>query len=193
MSRYLDDPLGSIAGLSAAVALKLRRAGFFVVGDILRVSSAQLRSIVGARVKASDVRRWRAIASLLQFEGLSPAAARALFESGVESVETLDAWSFEALAAVLEKARRTEGPGRGPTPADVAAIQRDAAVISHCGVVAGTVRAPDGKPVSGVEVRCGPVHVTTDRRGRFRLLRIPLRARRHAPLLQPPRCGVTLF
>jgi len=192
MSRYLDDPLGSLAGLSAAATLKLRRAGLFVVGDLLRVSSSQLRSIIGGRVTAKDVRRWRSIASLLQVEGLSPAAARALFESGVESVETLDAQSFEALAAVLEKARRTEGLARVPTPADIAAIQRDAAVISHCGAVSGTVRAPDGKPVSGVEVRCGPVHVMTGRRGRFRLLRIPLRSRRQAILLQHPRFGVTV-
>ena len=192
MSRHLDDPLGSLAGVSAGAASKLRRAGFFVVGDLLRASSAQLRSIAGARVTASDARRWRSIASLLQVEGLSPAAARALFQGGVESVDTLHEQSFETLATMLETASRREGLARMPTPADIAAVQRDSAVISHCGAVAGTVRSSDGKPVSGVEVRCGPVSVTTDRRGRFRLLRIPLRSRRHAILLRHPRFGVTV-
>jgi hypothetical protein len=192
MSRHLDDPLGSLAGLSAGVASKLRRAGLFVVGDLLRVSSSQLRSIAGARVRASDARRWRSIASLLQVEGLSPAAARTLFQSGVESIDTLHTQSFEALATVLETASRREGLARMPTPADIAAVQRDSAVISHCGAVAGTVRTSDGKPVSGVEVRCGPARVTTDRRGRFRLLRIPLRSRCHAILLQHPRFGMTV-
>ena len=92
---------------------------------------------------------------------------------------------------MLEKTRAT-GSTRSAAPAEIAAIQRDAAVISHCGAVAGTVRAPDGTLASGVEVRCGPVYVTTDRRGRFRLLRIPLRSRRQAILLRHPQFGVTV-
>lgn len=174
VSAVNEIPLSEIEGIGPATETLLQKAGAYYALDLLRATAASLHPFVASVASLEQVSRWRMMAAFLQVKGMNVQWAEALAASGVETIEQLSRKSLSQLETVFQEA---EGNGIIPDVPDhdqIAEIIHDATVLFCTGSLSGAVRDPQGKPVTEASVRIGFVEATTNAKGRFRLLRIPL-------------------
>lgn len=167
-------PVTAIEGIGPKTAALLEAVGIVGAFDLLRVSPQRLHPEVKTLASLAEVTAWRNAAALLQVEGVTPQAAEALVHAGVETVERLARQGLENLLSLFTEAEAHGLIPDVPTPAQCADMMRDAAILQHTGYLRGTVQTADGTPIADAQVRLGTRRATTDARGRFDLLRLPL-------------------
>ena len=172
-----DTPLSYIEGIGGRVEARLQELNLFFVFDLIRASAEQIHSALKDTHSVEQVRRWRAMALLLQVDAVDGQAAEALVRADVSSIEKLKDATRAELQQLFADAEQQGMIPTVPSDDDLVAMLLDATRIHFTGGLNATVRDTDGRPVAGARVRIGLVRVTTDVRGRFRVLRVPLGAR----------------
>ncbi len=168
-----DSPVTAIQGIGAAHATRLASLAVCGVFDLLRLTASQLHAAFTGVASYDQARSWRAMASLLQVEAVTPQWAEGLVRGGVDSVAELASKDIAEVQDILTKARDEGLVPDVPKASESAIMIRDAAVIQHTGTLTLTVRAPDQRPCVGATASLGRTAATTDERGRVRLIRIP--------------------
>jgi hypothetical protein len=114
------------------------------------------------------------MALLLQVTGMTPQWSEALVRNEIDTLHALRRASLDAIQTRMRQERDRGVIPDEPTAAQIAEMLKDAAVMTHTGVLAGTVFGADWQPVPGATVELGPARTETDTNGHFRLFRIPL-------------------
>jgi hypothetical protein len=144
------------------------------IGDLLRVAGGDLFTALKRRATWNEVRRWRTIASLLEIEGMELSIAEALAAGGVLTVRQFSEWTLAEMETFVTSLPKRKGGSRPLTVAQVVEMVKDAVHLRHTGVLMGTVRDSRKHPVQQATACIGQYTQKTDRRGRFRLARLPL-------------------
>lgn len=174
MAVSANTPVEAIEGIGPAAAEAFNRVGVFTVFDLLRGTAERLHSAVADTASLEEVMAWRAMASLLQVDEVRPQWAEALVGADVTSIEDLHDKTLDELSEVFRAAKEAGTIPDVPTPAQVAAMMADAAVLRYSGALTGTVMDAEGERAAGATVHLGAWEATTDDRGRFRFIRVPL-------------------
>jgi hypothetical protein len=168
------EPVESIEGIGPVAAEALNSVGVFAVFDLLRTTAERLHPPVAEMASLDKVKAWRAMASLLQVDEVSPQWAEALVGAAVTTMEDLNDKTLEQLSEVFRAAKGAGTIPAVPTPSQLAAMMADAAVLRYTGALIGTVMDADGGRAAGARVHLGNRETTADDRGRFRFVRVPL-------------------
>lgn len=174
MSVPYETPLTYIEGIGPVTERALQDINLFYVYDLIRAAAEQIHPGVANTHSLAQVRRWRAMAILLQVEAINHQWAEALVRAEVSSIEKLKGSSPTVLEQIFKDALEARIIPSVPSRDEIATILLDATTIHHTGGINGTVRDSAGQPLAEVEVRLGPARAATDARGRFRLIRVPL-------------------
>lgn len=167
-------PVGAIEGIGEALAARLQLYDVIDTNDLLLSTASNFHAMVADTSSLEIVTQWRRMAALLQVEGVDPQIAEALVYGGIRTVEEL-AWKDRAtLTSIFATAAGANRLPASPTDDQILCIVRDATLINSTGFIAGVVLDEAGSSAPGATVRYGSVSATTNERGRFRLLRIPL-------------------
>lgn len=167
----LTKPISTILGIGPRRQSELQDAGVYSVGDLLTVSRSYLEKAVPGS-GGEQIREWQDAASLLQAVGMTPHRAKELLAAGITSIGELSTLEFARAKKII--AGTTGRSRNAPTDTELSEILRDATVIRHSGTLNLAIRARDGKAMANARASIGPASATTDRRGRARLIRIPL-------------------
>jgi hypothetical protein len=167
-------PVSLIEGIGPAHAEALAAIRVFHVFDLLRCSVGQLHAAVKARASDDQVRSWQCMASLLQVEGMTAQWAEALCRGGMGTINELASQDLESLQAIFQRAVDHHLLRDVPTANQLAAMIRDAAILSCCGTITLTLRDRAGNPVSGAKARIGVHSGQSDAHGRVRLTRLAM-------------------
>jgi len=97
----------SAAGVGPIMAERLERAGVRTAADLAAADVASVASETGIRVPL--LRDVRAVAGLLQVEGISPTEAAMLVRAGVRDLDDLRSADPAATALALDRAAREQG------------------------------------------------------------------------------------
>lgn len=168
---YID--VSDLSGVGPTVARRMNEFGVFTTGDLLRVERRRLAEKVKA-VSLAQVRRWQAIAELLEVKGVTLPVAEGLHAAGVETLDELAGRPLSELRALLETMRLQGVVEALPSDDDLVAWMKDALLLRHTGTLNGTVIGAARSPAVGVAVFCMGQRAESDPRGRFRLRRLPL-------------------
>jgi hypothetical protein len=168
------SPVSLIEGIGPAHAEALASIHVFHVFDLLRCSVAQLHAAVKSRASEDQVLAWQSMASLLQVKGMTAQWAEALCRGGIGTINELASQELEGLQATFQRALNNHLLRDLPTANQLAAMMRDAAIISCCGTLTLTLRDQAGNPISGAKARIGVHSGQTDAHGRVRLTRLPM-------------------
>lgn len=179
----------AVDGIGPELASRLEAAGFRSTEDLCAATADELHAVVRSSASLDNVRRWKRIAAFLDVPGMTPPQAKALVEAGLRGVR-------DVAALATEEARRIcVGDVDPPTAASERALGellRAASVRSLTGVLAGVVVDGAGAPVAGATIRVGRTSVTSDDRGRFRVVGFPRSPTPRVYVLHPsfvPRIG----
>lgn len=167
-------PVSAVEGIGPATAAALSQAGVWTVLDLLRVRFDAVHDAVRSVASTADVRSWRRMALLLQVAEMTPQWAEALVKSKIDTIDALARKSLDEIAEPMRQAKEAGVIPDQPTAAQIAEMLKDAAVIRHTGVLAGTVFDPEWQPLPGATIEAGPARTASDAHGHFRLFRIPL-------------------
>lgn len=160
-------------GVSKKLAAQFKVSGLYTSEDLLRTERRRLANEVsGASILL--VRRWQAVAELLEVHGFNLALAEGLYANGVESLGEIASRPLGGLRALVEKMRSDGLAVPKPSDDELVGWIKDAVLLLHTGTINGTVVGPKGSPVRGVVVECMGRKAQSDARGRFRLRRLPL-------------------
>ncbi|MDQ2974018.1 MAG: DUF4332 domain-containing protein [Acidobacteriota bacterium] len=162
-----------LTGIGPVVTRVMNELGVFTTADLLRAQRRRLAEKVSG-VSLAQVRRWQAIAELLEVKGVTLLIAEGLYAGGVETLDELGARSLNKLRPVLETMHTQGVVPTLPSDDDLVAWMKDALLLRHTGTLNGTVIGADRSPAVGVAVSCMGQRVESDARGRFRLRRLPL-------------------
>ncbi|MEK6325517.1 MAG: DUF4332 domain-containing protein [Acidobacteriota bacterium] len=176
MAVAASEPVTIIEGIGPSTAEALQSVKVYFVFDLLRGSVQMIHDAVRSQASASEVRSWRAMASLLQVAEITPQWAEALVRGGVISIEMLFRKNLNDIETMMAEAQNQGIIQDVPTTAPVSSMLKDAAVLAHTGSITGTLHNDADEPIAGATVRIGSLEQQSDERGRFRLLRIPLAA-----------------
>jgi hypothetical protein len=168
------EPVASIEGIGPVAAEAFNRVGVFAVFDLLRTTAERLHPAVAELASLDKVKAWRAMASLLQVDEVSPQWAEALVGANVTTIEELHDKTLDQLSELFRAAKGAGTIPAVPTPAQIAAMMADAAVLRYSGALIGTVMDAEGERAAGATVHLGTRETTADERGRFRFIRVPL-------------------
>jgi hypothetical protein len=169
-----STPVEAIEGIGPTAAEAFNRGGVFAVFDLLRGTPERLHTAVADTASLEEVRAWRAMASLLQVDEVTPQWAEALVGAEVATIEDLHEKSLDELTEIFRAAKEAGTIPEVPTLAQVAEMMADASVLRFTGALSGTVMDADGGRAGGATVHLGTREATTDDRGRFRFIRVPL-------------------
>lgn len=163
-----DTPVAEILGIGPTYASRFKRAGIFTVFDLLWASRTTLQDVANSADKA---REWRTAASFLQVAGITPHIAEALIEAGIDRLDEL---STRKVSQVLQAIADVDMGGLTDEEIVDAAgsIIAEAMRIRHSSILHVEVQNGKGRAVVGAEVRVGSLSVTTDKRGRARIVGI---------------------
>lgn len=178
-------PLSYIEGIGPRTAQRLATLNLYYVFDLIRASAEQIHPAVSGVASVDEVRRWRSMAILLQVDTMTNHWAEALVRAGVKTIEELSGKSAADLTQLFAAARRKRVALTIPTAQDALRMLLDATVIHFTGGLNGTVQNRNGHGIPDVEARIGLTRTTTDERGRFRLIRIPLGVDQQLTLRHP--------
>lgn len=171
---FRDRPVDAVEGIGPKAAERLAGVHIHAVADLLRFPLAHVHRAVHAQASLEQVRRWRAAAGLLQLPSMTPQWAEALVAAGLHTVARLAGADLDDVRAAFAAAERSGIIQGGPADGELVALFKQAVLHQHTGVLRGTVRDAQGRPLAGVEARCGDAVTRTDDNGRFDLLRLPL-------------------
>gem|GEM_PF-2837495 len=155
--------IGSIPGITAAETAALARATLFTTSDLLRANRAAVLRREPA-ITPDRLRAWQGFAALCEIRDITPADAARLQAAGFGSPDEVAGADLARLRAALA----------GTADDTILSWVKDAVCLGHTGVINGTVTLRDGRPVEGAAVFAGGTAATTDARGRFRVIRLPL-------------------
>jgi len=173
-SSPLTRPLGDIKGISKELVEKMHGFDMWRIGDLLRVPGGDLFAALKRRVTWNEVRRWRTIASLLEVQGMELPIAEALSVGEVLTVRQFSEWTLAQMETFVGSLPKGRGGRPSVTVAQLVEMVKDAVRLRHTGVLMGTVRNSRKLPVHNATACIGQYSQKTDRRGRFRLARLPL-------------------
>jgi len=156
----------------------------FTTSDLLRVNRQRLADAIDG-ISLAQVKRWQAIAELLEIDGMTLPVAEALHGQGLETMFALGDRSLSALRTTMAAIRAAGAIPAVPPDDELVKWMKDAVLLSHTGIINGTVLGPNRAPVAGASVSCMGRRDVTDARGRFRLRRLPLGRRLLVNLAQP--------
>ncbi len=174
MAVPFDTPVSAIEGIGPSIENLLQPKGIYSVYDLLRVTSPALHGVVAGSASLRQVRSWRQMAALLEVATVTPQWAEALVKGDLTSTSELRRRDLSEVRTVFNDARDKKLIKDVPSDDQVAAMLADSALLDFAGAITGTVKDRSGQPVPGVTVVAGSKDVTTDDRGRFRILRLPL-------------------
>lgn len=179
---YVD--VFDLTGIGPVVTRRMNKIGVFTTGDLLRAERRRLAEEVrGASV--AQVRRWQAVAELLEVEGVTLPVAEGLYAAGVETLDELASRSLSELRPLLVAMHAQGAVDALPSDDDLVAWIKDALLLRYTGTLNGTVIGGDGLPAVGVAISCMGRRAKSDARGRFRLRRLPLGRRLFVYLEHP--------
>jgi len=162
-----------LSGVGPAVTQRMNELGLFTTADLLRANRRRLaEQVQGASL--AQVRRWQAIAELLEVKGVTLRVAEGLHAAGVETLDELAGRPLSGLRALLDTMRAQGVVQALPSDDDLVAWMKDALLLRHTGTLNGTVIGADRSPLVGVTASCMGQRAESDARGRFRLRRLPL-------------------
>lgn len=167
-------PIGKIPGLPGPVARRLRALGLLASGDLLRADLVKLTRVLRGAATLADVQGWRAIASLLELEGMSAPWAAALARRGVTLSSGLCLRKLSAVRTLFREAARAREIAALPGDDEIAALLLDSMRMKCTGVLNVTVVDARSRPLRGAHVAWGRAEGKTDARGRVRFVRLPL-------------------
>jgi hypothetical protein len=170
----LSRPLGDIRGISKELVEKMHGFDMRAIGDLLRVPGGALFAALKRRATWNEVRRWRTIASLLEIETMELQIAEALAADGVLTVRQFSEWTLGQMETFVGSLPKGKGGSPSVTVAQLVEMVKDAVRLRYTGVLMGTVRNSRKLPVHNATASIGQYSQKTDRRGRFRLARLPL-------------------
>jgi hypothetical protein len=180
-----------LTGVGPVVTLRMNELGVFTTGDLLRVERRWLaEEVQGASL--GQVRRWQAIAEMLEVKGVTLPVAEGLHAAGVETLDEMAGRPLSGLRALLDTMRAQGVVEALPSDDDLVAWMRDALLLRHTGTLNGTVIGADRSPLVGVAVSCMGQRDESDARGRFRLRRLPLGRRLLVSLDHPAYAAKTV-
>jgi hypothetical protein len=174
MAIQIETPVSVIEGIGPAASAALAQIRVHTVVDLVRTRPEPVHEAVRAHASMEEVLSWRRMAALLELAEVTPQWAEALVQGGIGTIDGLRDASFEQVQAAMHAAHHKGIIPSEPQPAQIAAMMRDAGVVSHSGALTGTVLDAALQRVPNAVVRVGPMEGRTDERGRFRLLRLPL-------------------
>ena len=163
-----------LEGIGPVSSRNLEDIGVFTVCDLVRASSGQIVAATGGRVSDATARRWRSMALLVEIDGVDNQLAEALVDADIGSTEQIRMRSASELFDLFSLARDAGTIPEVPELDRIHAILLDATHLYFTGSLMGTVRGPDGQGVADAAVSIGVQSISTDQRGRFRIVRIPL-------------------
>jgi hypothetical protein len=167
-------PLPELDVIAPPALSKLRRFGIASTSDLLRCSTFALARSLGNLATLADVRRWQALSSVLEIDGMTLPLARALSEHGVVAARDVGQRKLSRLNELFLEAQQRGDISTVPDADAVAAMMVDSTRIRLGGLLNLTIAKPDRKPLKGARVVCGSTETLTDAHGRARLLRLPL-------------------
>jgi hypothetical protein len=162
-----------LSGVGPVLAARLNALGLFTTHDLLRTDRRRLDQVLdGASV--AQIRRWQAVAELLEVDGMSLPLAEGLHARGLETLDELAGSSLTRLRSLVG-AMRSEGiPGADASDDVMVGWMKDALLLRHTGTLNGTVTGAGSAPLGDVAVKCMGKRAVSDARGRFRIRRLPL-------------------
>jgi Domain of unknown function (DUF4332) len=167
-------PLSVIEGIGPATARALEGIGAYSVFDLLRTSVETIHPAVSSLASVAEVRRWRSMAALLHVVVVTPQWAEALVRADVRTIADFRGLKLSELEGIFTEARRDGVVPDVPSAVDMAEMLKHAASLLCSGAFMGTVRDRQGAPIEGATVGIGALRETTDARGRFRIVGIPM-------------------
>ncbi len=167
-------PIGKIPGLPGPVARRLRALGLPQSTDLLRADLVKLTRVLGGATTLADVQGWRAVASLLELEGMKTSWAAALARRGITFSTGLCLRKLSAVRALFEQAVNAQEIPALPSDDVIAALLLDSMRMKSTGVLNVTVVDKQARPLRGARVVWGRAEARTDARGRARFVGLPL-------------------
>jgi hypothetical protein len=167
-------PLARLTLIPLHARRQLRRRGLTFTTDLLRCATLAVQSALGKPTTVDDIRRWQAVASLLEIDGMTLKWALALQQRGIVAARDVGRRRFSALAALFAAAKRQGEISAMPDADTIVALMLDATAIRLGAVLNATVTGTDKKPLANAQLTCNGLTATTDTHGRARLLRLPL-------------------
>ena len=167
-------PLSAIEGIGPVTARALEGIGAYSVFDLLRASVETIHPAVSPLASVAEVRRWRSMVALLHVAVVTPQWAEALVHADVRTIADFRGLKLSELEGIFTEARRDGVVPDVPSAVDMAEMLKHAAFLLCSGALMGTVRDRRGAPIEGATVGIGALRETTDARGRFRIVGIPM-------------------
>ena len=173
--------IDQVPGLPVARLAALRAVGVFLTSDLLRSNRQGLAKAIAAAV--DDIRIWQSFCGLLEIEGLTPDAVRALLVAGVDRLDEFCGKSLSALRPILQAAPLNMSDD------DIVATLMAARKLQYCGVLNGTVTTSSGQPLAGATASVAGQTVQSDLRGRFRIVGLRMNTSYSVSVEHPTRRG----
>jgi hypothetical protein len=166
--------LSQLPGIPRTVVRRLRRLTIESSADLLRIDVFKIAGKLRDTATAADLLKWRAVASLLEVDGMAVDVAVALQAGGISGADELGSHKISDLRKLLAAARTAGTIAAAPDDDALAKWMVDSARLAASGVLNVTVVAKTGgKPLHAATATAGRVTGTTDANGRVRLLRLP--------------------
>jgi hypothetical protein len=181
----LSLPTSAIEGIGRELSGQLKEQEIYTVGDLLRVEPRRLQAALHSRRSLAEIRSWCHMASFLQIGGMTPQWAEALVREGFATPRDIRSRDLPGLRKLFTKARDDGIAPDVPKAATIAEMMKEAAINEFAGALNGTIVDEDDKPVTGASVRIGREHEVSDKRGRFRIIRIPFTAKSTLAISHP--------
>ncbi|MEO8531402.1 MAG: carboxypeptidase-like regulatory domain-containing protein, partial [Deltaproteobacteria bacterium] len=155
-------PIDQVPGLSVATALAMNAKGVFMTADLLRSDRVGLAS--ATRQSVVEIRNFQTFAQFLEIDHVTPEIAEALMRAGIDRLDEFTQKTLGALSVALQNLTPP------PSDDDIVKSLLSARRLQFTGVINGTVVTTHDAPLDGAIASAGGQTVTTDARGRFRII-----------------------